>query len=335
MADHPRIAVCICTCRRPDGLRRALDGIARQDFAGQLRVVVIENHSAQEGAALCAELAPTYPFELEWKFEPAPGIPMAQNAALEMALSRPVDFVAMIDDDEWPSVEWLRRLLTTQSESDADIVCGPIEPVFEQDPPSWAKPCGFFRRTGENYATSNILLRAEMLRKRSGNWFDSRLAFTGDGDNRMISYFVQRGYRYAVNFDATVYESVPKSRANLRYMVLRGVRDGNTDMFAPDLLDRRHTLQFARLAKFFRKLLYACNHLLWSPFRPWRIVQALVDLGSCTGMIFGMLDYRYLFYGSRQGARTRLVRVRRSDWQTDPSRMAKSSKSSGGSQRTC
>ena len=41
------------------------------------------------------------------------------------------DFIVCIDDDEFPTPDWLNQLLLTITEIKADIVLGPVIPVFE------------------------------------------------------------------------------------------------------------------------------------------------------------------------------------------------------------
>ena len=88
------VALCICTCNRPEGLRRALEGVAQSAFAGRLRVIVADNHAGLAGMKLCEEMAPSYRFPLVWLAEPQPGISHVRNAALRTALTAACDFVA-------------------------------------------------------------------------------------------------------------------------------------------------------------------------------------------------------------------------------------------------
>lgn len=54
-----RVAVCIITYRRPDGLRRALDAVAAQVFDGarpDLRVLIVDNDEAGSARQVCDAL---------------------------------------------------------------------------------------------------------------------------------------------------------------------------------------------------------------------------------------------------------------------------------------
>src|SRR5262249_14626764 len=131
------IVLCICTCDRPNGLRKLLIAVEQLEFEGSLRVVVIDNHADRAGMDVCASLASQYRFPLFWHHESKPGISEARNASFRQALSAPADFVVMLDDDEYPAPNWLAALLAEQRGSDADIVCGPVEPAYEVPPPKW------------------------------------------------------------------------------------------------------------------------------------------------------------------------------------------------------
>src|SRR6266850_2216588 len=70
-------------------------------------------------------------------------IARARNKAVENAEG---DFVAFIDDDEFPTQDWLRTLLATLTEYQVDGVLGPVKPHFDAAPPRWIVEGGFHDR---------------------------------------------------------------------------------------------------------------------------------------------------------------------------------------------
>src|SRR5690606_359612 len=111
---EPAVALCIVTCRRPDGLRRlllALNSLKFREWCRpNIRVIVVDNDPESRSIELCRSLAPDLRWPVTATTEPRRGIPFARNTALKVA-GTDVDFVAFVDDDEVPDPHWLDELL--------------------------------------------------------------------------------------------------------------------------------------------------------------------------------------------------------------------------------
>src|SRR5271168_696976 len=114
----PKVAVAIPTFRRPRGLERLLVALAKLETSADVEIVVADNEAANhEGADLCRKLAPSYRWSLTSIVVTERGIAQARNALAEHCLAHSdADFIAMLDDDEWPSVQWLDAFLREQAE---------------------------------------------------------------------------------------------------------------------------------------------------------------------------------------------------------------------------
>jgi glycosyltransferase involved in cell wall biosynthesis len=271
-------------------LRRTLEAVKALTFRGRLRVVVCDNHRDIEGIQVCTEMAPEFPVPLDCLHEPTPGISQCRNTALREALSEPVDFIAMIDDDEWPEPGWLDAMLATQTSHCAGVVFGPVVPHFERPPPTWATR-GFFE-PGLIPKTGNVLLQAEVLRRHGFPWFDDKLGQSGGEDTKFFEGLRRAGVTFATAATATVYENVPPDRMSAKYIFLRGVRFGNVNVYLERSRAERSRKRSGALSKFG----YALNHLFWSPRHPWRFFRALEDFGEGVGRITGRSGYRGRFY---------------------------------------
>ena len=146
-----------------------------------------------------------------------------------------VDFIAFIDDDEVPEPNWLDELLHTQKSYNSDVVSGPVLPYFKESVPAWMIEGGFFERlryqTGyplEFAATNNVLIRSEVFQKMD-KIFDEDLALTGGSDKEFFVRVYRAGYKIVWADEALVYEWIPKSRANVKWILQRSYRLGNTD----------------------------------------------------------------------------------------------------------
>ena len=233
-SEKVHITVCICTFKRPDLLERLLDVLDRQQDTEGFRysVVVADNDrgkSAEEVVSRCA-LRACVP--ITYCVEPQQNIALARNRALSQATG---DFVALIDDDEYPSPHWLCHLLATCNATGADGVLGPVLPSFQQSPPRWAIKGRFFERptheTGHiikvsDMRSGNVLLPREILQ---GSEAPFRAEFgTGGEDTDFFLRMVQAGCVFVWCNEAAVYEEVPPSRCKRRYLLERSLRSGNS-----------------------------------------------------------------------------------------------------------
>ena len=105
-----RVAICIITRRRPDGLARLLQSLELISVPEgvEVELVVVENDAPSDRTPPPTRLRMRHAFEAE------PGIPAARNRTLEIALADPgIEMLAFLDDDETVDSEWLVALLRT------------------------------------------------------------------------------------------------------------------------------------------------------------------------------------------------------------------------------
>jgi succinoglycan biosynthesis protein ExoM len=142
--ENVRVAICICTFKRPDLLRDLLGGMRCLKFRKvqepQIQVIVVDNDEC--ATAWEAGFSSRLPWPMRYAVEPRRGITYARNRAI--AEAGEVDFIAFLDDDEVPAAEWLDELLWTYGNSGCDIVCGPALPKYAADVPQWIRNGGFF-----------------------------------------------------------------------------------------------------------------------------------------------------------------------------------------------
>ncbi len=237
-----QVAVCIATCRRPEGLRRLLTALDGQSFqrAGEisLRVVVVDNDLEASAQDICEQERETLRWSLEYQHEPRRGISQTRNRSVAAALGLGVEFLAFIDDDEVPQPDWLDELLRVQREYEADVVGGPVLPYFYEPVPEWVLKGKFFEQFFERprYPTGrpieltgagNVLVRAEVFEKM-GEIFDERIGLIGGEDTIFFSRVYQAGYRMFWADEALAYEWTPAARTNVKWLLKRAYRLGNS-----------------------------------------------------------------------------------------------------------
>src|SRR5215211_155674 len=236
-----RVAVCVITYRRPEGLKRLLKGLDTLIFEKNplpdLEIIVVDNDPMGSAQAICEEAKRNLRWQIKYCLESRRGIPFARNRAIAAAGSD-MDCVAFVDDDEVPLPSWMDELLYVQRSYDADVVYGAVLPSFEQDVPAWIVKGRFFEHTFvraqfptghplELADTNNVLLRSRVFAGMD-KLFDERFALTGGSDTHFFMRVFRAGYRIVWAVDAQVHDWVPKNRANARWILQRAYRLGNT-----------------------------------------------------------------------------------------------------------
>jgi succinoglycan biosynthesis protein ExoM len=224
-AGSCRVAVAVCTAKRPGMLRLCLQSIASQIVAAQIaiEIVVVDNEGAPNNATVVQEIAARCRFPVHYVHEPRRGIPQARNAALEKCRSLAADWIAFTDDDCWASPTWLASLLDAADRHRADVVYGRREFLLPTPLPFWAMRAEQGTHAeGEQLpyaATHNVLASAWLVGGDSMMRFDERLAHGEDTD--FFHRAAQRGARIVYSADPLVLEVVSADRATLHYQTRR------------------------------------------------------------------------------------------------------------------
>ncbi len=232
-AESPHLSVCICTFKRPGLLKNLLERLNHQRTDEQFTysLVVADNDPAQSAKELVATFSATSPVRVTYCFEPQPNIAMARNKALSHAEG---DFVAFIDDDEFPVDDWLFQLMKTCEGYGVDGVLGPVVPSFESEPPAWVKKGKFFDRptheTGykvnwDQARTGNVLFRRSILRGVDPVF---RTEFDTAGED--VDFFrrmMSDGHAFIWCNEAVIHEVVPASRCTRSYLLRRALLRGS------------------------------------------------------------------------------------------------------------
>lgn len=234
------VTVAIPTFRRPRGLRRLLDALAQLETAASVTVVVADNDvEKHEGFDLCAALRDKgYRWPLRSVVVAQRGIAAVRNALVENALADPrMQFIAMLDDDEWPAARWLAALLHEQAKTGADALQGSILFAFAERPEAWTRsfdgladirqpsgPVGMLQGAG------NILVSRAALERLTAPWFDPAFALGGGEDLDFFMRLKQAGATFAWSDEAVAHSAVPETRATMGWALARAYSIGNSDM---------------------------------------------------------------------------------------------------------
>jgi succinoglycan biosynthesis protein ExoM len=305
-----QVGICITTFRRPDGLTRLLDSLRqlRMDrFPGvAVRIVIVDNDVAESAKSVVDRFAALGPWPISYAVEPCRGISFGRNRAV--ALTSDCTFIAWVDDDEVVDPDWLAQLLTAQQRFGADVVSGPMLPVFEETPPDWAVEGRFYERprrpTGTPVrfvSTCNVLVRRAILDTIPGP-FSPRFALTGGGDTNLFMQLGLAGYRMIFCNEAIAHEFLPPSRVTASWLVQRSFRRASGQIICEDALApslRQHIVHAikggGRLMQGIYGLIPACTRGRTA------IIEQLVTLARGTGLLAGKFGYQIEEYRHTHG----------------------------------
>jgi glycosyltransferase involved in cell wall biosynthesis len=222
-------------------LSRLLEGLQSQKTEGlfTLSIVVVDNDHERSAEPIVTRHQARSAIPIEYDVEPERHIALARNRAIKNSRG---DFVAFIDDDEFPINSWLFNLYTACCEYDVDGVLGPVKPVFEIPPPKWVIQAKLFERSSHKTGTvlhwpqtrtGNVLLRRRMLESADA-WFRSDFKHSEDQD--FFKRMMAAGRIFIWSDEAVVHETQTADRLQLKYFVKRALLRGNVSLkLQPDV----------------------------------------------------------------------------------------------------
>lgn len=193
--------------------------------------VVVDNDPLRSAENTVALFATTSRVPVVYDVEPEQNIALARNRTLLHAHG---EFVAFVDDDEFPVETWLCNLLHTLTRLRVDGVLGPVKPWYESDPPPWIKKGRFFERpeydTGYPLAwhesrTGNVMFARRIL---DGISLPFRPQFATAGEDMdFFRRMMENGHKFVWCNEAVAYECVPASRCTRAYLLRRALLRGS------------------------------------------------------------------------------------------------------------
>lgn len=304
-----KVSLCVCTYRRPVGLRRLLDAVTRirTERVERLEIVVVDNDPGGSARATVGGIE-GMPFGLRYVHEPRRGISFARNRAVAEA-DPGSEWIAFLDDDEEPEAGWLDELLRVQVAHAADVVAGPVPPRFEVQAPRWVlrgrfhEPPRHATGTVLPYAdTGNVLVRASLFRDFPAPFAPS-LALAGGEDTHFFLRVARAGHRIVWADAAVAWEWIPPSRVRLPWLLRRAFRRGNTWALLERDLEPGLRIRARRILRGGGRIARGAVLL---PVGMVRGRHAVVDAlrGICfgAGSLAGVAGYRYDEYRTTHGA---------------------------------
>lgn len=231
--SYIHICVCICTYKRPHLLEILLKKIQRQKTDGLFAysAIVVDNDDKMSARPIVSNIQQKSLIKIDYLVEPRKNLAHVRNTAIRHAAG---NYIAFIDDDEYPCDDWLSNLVKVQYEYQAHAVFGPVIPYFTEQPQEWLIKGKFCER--ETYETGTVL---HWSKTRTGNvLIDKRVIATngvafnpdfGSGGEDVVFFrdLFKRKCTFIWCNEAPVYENVPIERCTKSYFLRRAFFQGN------------------------------------------------------------------------------------------------------------
>jgi succinoglycan biosynthesis protein ExoM len=218
-------------------LEKLLQALDRQLSNDQFSfsVVVVDNDYSRSAESTVVRHKQNSDIVIEYFVEPEQNIALARNRTVENAQG---NYLAFIDDDEFPPEDWLLKFYKIIREYDVDGVLGPVRACFEREPPGWIINGKFYEKeppfsTGRvlkwtETRTSNALLRKDVF-VLSENRFLSVLGRGGE-DKDFFRRMIKKGHIFVWCSEGFVYETIPPERCTRTFMVKRALLRGRMSL---------------------------------------------------------------------------------------------------------
>jgi succinoglycan biosynthesis protein ExoM len=234
----PHITVCVCTFRRPALLARLLNALTRQKTGGAFTfsLVVADNDSFRSALPVVRRMSDGGDIPITYCHEPQQSIALTRNRAVQHATG---EYIAFIDDDEFPTGSWLETLFDACRKYAADGALGPVKPHFDEHPPAWVVNGGFYERptypTGfvidwRKGRTGNVLLKRSIVAAEETPF---RPEFRTGEDQDFFRRMIEKRHVFVWCNEAVAYEVVPPIRWKRRFMIRRALLRGAVSLLHP------------------------------------------------------------------------------------------------------
>jgi succinoglycan biosynthesis protein ExoM len=301
------IDVCIATYKRPQLLKKLLESLSCQQTNGKFSysVIVIDNDLSRTAEAVVKAFQ-NDGLKCFYDVEPEQNISLARNRSVRHSTG---DFIAIIDDDDSVNEKWLLTLYETLIAYNADVVNGPVIPIFPDGTPDYIKrnrlstppnlPTGSFEYS---CYTSNTMFRRKAI-DRFDPPFHPDFGRTGGEDILFFKNLRKEGCKFVWCNEAWVFESVLAARAKWSWILKRFFRNGNITYRIADESDRNVLASILHLVGFLKLLITLPFFTLAGIFfrsMKLRSLKLLEEIAFHLGFLSCIANFSYEQYGSKQ-----------------------------------
>ncbi len=205
-----------------------------KSLISDVNIIVVDNDAEKTAEKTILEIKEEFNdfLKLEYHNYPIKGLSHVRNELLKKSLELSPDLIVFIDDDEYVSAEWLNKLIEALTINNGDMAMGPVISVFDSSVSKYIscwfeKPVYEINTRIKYIATNNLIIKRDSLVKNN-IWFDNRFNYTGSEDSYFGIQMLKKGASVFWAPSAIVYETIPKQRANIKWLIKRVYRGAST-----------------------------------------------------------------------------------------------------------
>lgn len=228
------ISICMCVYKRAS-LEKTLATIVSQNLPPDysLEIIVVDNDVEESGRVICDKIQnTTSSVPIRYFVNGIRNLSDLRNSTMTYAEG---DLFVFIDDDEWASSDdWLKQLLATMDDYQADMVFGVVKVHYPEGTPDWVIQGDMLGKDDFPHgkklikgATSNALMKAHWFREK-GFKFDPYFGKSGGEDTDLFHRMYKAGAKLVYDAHALVEEVAETDRVNLEYILKMNTRIGQT-----------------------------------------------------------------------------------------------------------
>lgn len=266
-----------------------------------INIIVVDNDCDRTAEVIINEVQEEYKntFNLIYYNYPIKGLSNVRNYIFNCALKFKPDYIVCIDDDEFATSNWLNELVKAIVSTKADVVRGPVLAACDEPIPDkvwyWFKR-ERYRNNSQIYtlASGNMILKSTSLQNFNVH-FDPRFNFLGAEDSYFGIQILKKGAKIFWASNAIAYETIPKSRASLKWLLKRAYRGASTYTYILALekeylyLLKKIILSLIYIIFGFFSLFY---FLIPVKTRYWGILKLSEGIGGLIGGLFLYKEYK-------------------------------------------
>jgi len=296
------IGICICTYKRPEGLKRLLNSLIEKNQQIKFTVIIIDNDEIGSAKYVYDHFKEKIP--LIYDIEEKKGLANARNKCITKAREKSLKYIVFLDDDEVIyRNDWLVNLLTTLQKNNASIVTGPILPKYDSSIKSYIKESAYFSPTRyknneqlPHTGTGNTLIALEIL-KDFNPVFCDQFNLSGGEDTYLFKQLGKKGYSVVWSNDAEIIEYIPSERGTLSYIFKRSYYSSVNYSKIESLTTNNNYFYIIRFIKGIVKIIKGvCSALLVFFIGKHKLVHSISLIAKGLGDLAGVIGFKSYLY---------------------------------------
>jgi glycosyltransferase involved in cell wall biosynthesis len=297
------VVVCTYTEERLDYVLRCINSLKKQTLQPSEMILVLDKDKA-----LFDFYESRMPSDVKIVVSSGFGLSNARNAGVKNSEG---EIIAFIDDDAIADEKWLENLAKNYEDPLVLGVGGLIKPIWEDKRPSWFPEeldwivgCSY-KGLPENKAIIRNPIGCNMSFRKSvfekAGYFSTEIGRVGSKlaaheDTEFSIRIMEKNPDYKILYDpkAVVYHNVPKSRANLRYVMRRSFAEGFSKAIFSHQKPNPTSVMKVERDYLRRLLLTSIPRRLIRGYMPGNISQIMIFFISTSLVLIGYLEGKKL-----------------------------------------